>query len=373
LRVRFLADRLPVGGAERVVQSLCLGLPGQGIETALTTFRGLGEIGSEIEAAGIEVEAQLLPEPKSLLALPRLVRHLAGLSCDLLYVLDHGNALFLGRLAARLAGVPHQLCSVHRTRRADGSPSLNLLDRVLMPLSDTVVAVSHRQASYLQEEMGIAPERIAVIHNGIDTHRFAPRPSDEERVALRRELGLPLQNPLLIIVAALRPEKHHELILEALQSSAHEPRAHLAIVGTGARESAIRAHADKLGVSDRLHWLGLRDDVPRILSLADLLVLCSHPVVETFPLCVLEGMAAELPVISTRVGSIEEMVVEGKTGLLVAPSDASALAQAIDELLGEPERAKAMGVAGRGHVLRNFDQETMVEATARLLRRMAAK
>jgi glycosyltransferase involved in cell wall biosynthesis len=177
----------------------------------------------------------------------------------------------------------------------------------------------------------------------------------------------------VVIVAALRPEKNHELLLEALGLSVHQPLCHLAIVGQGARESAIQEYAEKLGMDDRLHWLGLRDDVPRILSVADLLVLCSHPVVETFPLCVLEGMAAELPVVSTRVGSIEEMMVEGKTGLLVPPSDVHALAGAIDELLHNPGRSRAMGKAGREHVLRNFDQETMVEATARLLRRVAAK
>jgi len=356
-----------------VVESLCLGLREQGFETALTTFRGLGEIGAQIAEAKVPVEGKLLSEPKSPFALPRLIQHLARESCDLLYVLDHGNALFLGRIAARLAGVPHQVCAVHRTRRADGSPSLNLLDRILMPLSDKVIAVSNRQARYLQEEMGISPERVSVIHNGIDTRRFAPRPYGEERIARRRELGLPLQTPLLAIVAALRPEKHHELILEALQRSTHAPSPHLLIVGAGARESAIRTYAEKLGVSDRVHWLGLRNDVPQILSIADLLVLSSHPVVETFPLCVLEGMAAQLPVVSTRVGSIEEMVLEGETGLLVPPSDARALANAIDQLLREPGRANAMGEAGREHVLRNFDQEIMVKATARLLRRVLAR
>jgi len=356
-----------------VIESLCLGLRDQGFETALTTFRGLGEIGRQIARAKVELEGQLLANPKSPSALPRLIQHLARESCDLLYVLDHGNALFLGRLAARLAGVPHQVCAVHRTRRADGSPSLNLLDRALMPLSDKVIAVSRGQAKYLQEEIGIAPARLSVIHNGIDTRRFAPRPSGEERIARRRELGFPLESPLLVIVAALRPEKHHELILEALQRSTHEPSPHLLIVGAGVREAAIRARAKKLGVGDRLHWLGLRNDVPQILSTADLLVLCSHPVVETFPLCVLEGMAAELPVISTRVGSIAEMVLEGESGLLVPPSDARALATAIDRLLQAPDRARAMGEAGREHVLRNFNQETMVEATARLLRRVATR
>ncbi len=355
------------------MQSLCLHLPEHGIESALTTFRGLGEIGEEIAAGGIPVQGEFLPHPKSPTALPRLIRHLSREAPDLLYVLDHGNALFLGRLAARLAGVRRQVCAVHRTRRADASPSLGFLDRLLMPLSDAVIAVSRGQAEYLRRDIGIDPTRLVVIHNGIDTSRFSAPLRGEERESHRRALGLPPKAPLAVIVAGLRPEKHHELILEAVQRTRHEPRPHLAIVGTGPREAAIRELSVKLGLQERVHWLGLRGDVPAILRVADLLVLSSHPVVETFPLCVLEGMAAQLPVISTRVGSIEEMVVEGETGLLVPPSDARTFATAIDLLLRDHYKAQDMGEAGRAHVLRNFDQKTMVEATARLLRRLAAK
>ena len=137
------------------------------------------------------------------------------------------------------------------------------------------------------------------------------------------------------------------------------------------RSDELRALADKLKLSQRLHWLGVREDVPRILRAADLLVLSSHPVVETFPLCVLEGMAAGLPVVSTRVGSLAEMVEEGETGLLVAPGDVGELAGAMASILSDPARARAMGQAGRSRALRNFDRHFMVEGTARLLRTLS--
>jgi glycosyltransferase involved in cell wall biosynthesis len=95
-------------------------------------------------------------------------------------------------------------------------------------------------------------------------------------------------------------------------------------------------------------------------------------VVETFPLCILEAMAARLPVVATRVGSLDEMVDDGVTGHLVPPGDVAAFASALDLLLARPDRARAMGEAGRERVLRNFDRRAMVEGTADLLRRLVA-
>ncbi len=373
MKVRFLADRLPVGGAERVVQALCTGLPELGIETSLSTFRGLGAIGEEIAAAGVPVNPSVLPHPRLPSSLPRLVGHLRSDSPDIVYVLDHSNALFLGRLAARLAGVPRQLCAIHRTRRADGSPSLGFLDRWLMPLSDAVVAVSVGQAEYLRDEEGIAPEHIVVIHNGIDARSFPPRREGEELAEARRRLQLPPKVPVVAVVAALRPEKNHALLLRALAGCRCRPQPHLLVIGGGSEEERIRRAAEKEGVARRVHWLGIRRNIPELLSLADVVALSSSPVVETFPLCILEAMAASLPVVATRVGSLQEMVVDQETGILVDPGDADAFARALERVLEQPERARAMGKAGRERVLRNFDRRSMVEKTARLLRQLAVR
>jgi len=342
-----------------------------GIEPSLTTFRGLGKIGEELAARGVLVTPRLLDHPRSPFSLPRLAAHLKDVSPDIVYVLDHSNALFLGRLAARLAGVSAQLCAVHRTRRADGSPSLGMLDRALMPLSDTVVAVSQGQAEYLRDEMGIPPERITVIYNGIDASAFGERKEGQERSGALRALGVPAESPVVVIVAALRPEKNHELLLNALSLCRCDFPPNLLIIGEGVEESRLRLAVQSKGLTERVFWLGLRSDIPHLLSLADVLVLSSSPVVETFPLCVLEAMAASLPVISTRVGSLGEMVVEGESGFLTPPGDAEALARALETVLNSPERALAMGVAGRQRVLRNFNRRSMVEKTARLLRKIA--
>ncbi len=240
-----------------------------------------------------------------------------------------------------------------------------------MPLSDAVVAVSVGQAEYLRDEEGIVPERIVVIHNGVDTASFGPRLQGEALERARQELGLPPDAPVVVIVAALRPEKNHALLLRALARCRCRRAPHLLVVGGGPEEERIRSVAREEGLHDRIHWLGIRDDVPWILSLSDVLVLSSSPVVETFPLCVLEAMAASLPVISTRVGSLEEMVVDGETGYLTPPGDGDALARALEALLDDPERGWKMGRAGREHVLRNFDRKAMVEKTARLLRRLS--
>ena len=246
-----------------------------------------------------------------------------------------------------------------------------MLDRALMPLSDTVVAVSQGQAEYLRDEMGIPPERITVIYNGIDASAFGERKEGQERSGALRALGVPAESPVVVIVAALRPEKNHELLLNALSLCRCDFPPNLLIIGEGVEESRLRLAVQSKGLTERVFWLGLRSDIPHLLSLADVLVLSSSPVVETFPLCVLEAMAASLPVISTRVGSLGEMVVEGESGFLTPPGDAEALARALETVLNSPERALAMGVAGRQRVLRNFNRRSMVEKTARLLRKIA--
>lgn len=362
-----------MGGAERVLQTLCTQLPRLGFETGLSTLRDLGPVGQAIAQSGVPAEERVTAWPSSLAALPGLVAHLRRVDPDLLYVLDHSNALFLGRLAARLAGIPNQVCAIHRTRRADGSPSLGWSDRLLMPLSDAVIAVSQGQADYLHRHAGLDSARIRVIYNGVTVEDHPMRPTDVERLALRQELEIPADATVLAIVAALRPEKNHELLFEALSGLDGVGDPHLLILGGGVREQDLRARAESLGISPQLHWLGIREDVPRILGAVDLLVLSSHPVVETFPLCVLEGMSAGLPVVSTRVGSLAEMVEDGETGLLVTPGDADEFARALASLIENPPRAQAMGQAGRLRALRNFDRHFMVEGSARLLRSLVER
>ncbi len=362
-----------IGGSERVVEALCCDLPAHGIDVGVGCLRAPGPVGEALLARGVALRGELAPARTDPRALWALRAHLRRVAADVVYVLDHSNALLYGRLAARLAGVRAQVCAVHRTGRADGRPSLSRADRLLMPLSDRVIAVSHTHARYLAEHERVDPARLVVIHNGVDPAAFSPPLHGEERARRRAHLGLPADRPVIGIVAALRPEKDHRSLLAALAQLRGPTPPHLAVVGDGALAGELREHASALGVGERVRWFGQRGDVPAILACLDALALASRPVVETFPLCVLEAMAACLPVVATDVGSLREMLEEGVSGRLVPPGDPGAMAQALAGLLGAPEAARAMGRRGHERLLAAFTRERMVAQTAQLLRSLASE
>jgi len=173
-----------------------------------------------------------------------------------------------------------------------------------------------------------------VIPNGVDVGKFHPRwPTP----ALRRELDLPPGVPTAAIVAALRPEKNHELFLHAAAIVRRQlPQAQFLVVGDGPRRAELEVLARLLSLDESVRFLGARRDVPDLLALADVFVLTSH--MEANPVSILEAMAVEKPVIATRVGSVPETVIDGKTGFLTTPGSAEEIASRLIELLQSPTR-----------------------------------
>jgi glycosyltransferase involved in cell wall biosynthesis len=359
----ILADSLVVGGAERVLQALAEDLPGEGFSVRVGCLRSSGAVGDELRTAGVQVDEAIAPSARDPFSTVRVARYLQHEATDVAYMLDHSNVLWHGRLAAAWCQVP-QICAIHRTRRADGSPSLGFADRVLGRLSRAVIAVSEGHARYLHEFEGVAAGRLEVVYNGVDPERFPTTAA-----GARARHGLPGDRFVWGIVAALRPEKNHELALRVL---ARDEDSHLAIIGGGERESALRELAGGLGVESRVHWLGPVADVGALLPALDLVVLPSHPAVETFPLCLLEAMAAARPVLATRVGSLDEMVVDSETGYLVAAGDEDAFLDRLQKLRSDDSLRSTMGAAGRRRVADRFTRRRMVSETARILARHAA-
>jgi len=237
------------------------------------------------------------------------------------------------------------------------------LRRAVRMVRPHVIAIS--QAVAAQFEGMSCP--VHLVPNGIPLARFEPAPPPE---GLRRELGLGPRAPVACVVGRLTPWKGHQVLLRAWRRVIERvPEARLLIVGEVAfwedsYEQELKDLAAAMKLDRHVRWLGFREDVPDLLRASDLLVLPS--VDEPFGRALIEAMAAELPVVATRSGGVPEIVVDGDTGLLVPPGDPEALGEAIAELLGEPERARELGRAGRRRALEKFDVRRVAQQVGRI-------
>jgi glycosyltransferase involved in cell wall biosynthesis len=360
-RVEILASTLVTGGAERVIEALALALPGRGMPTRVLCLREPGEVGAEIARAGAPVVSRIAHGRRDPFACVRLASLLAGSRGAALLVLDHHDAVFIGSVAARWAGLKHRFLAVHSTGLWGKRSSFSASDRLVLGSYERIVALAKAHADYLAGREGIAAERIRIIPNGVDAARFRPARSGDERRAMRSALSIPESRFVVATVAALRPEKNHDLLLDAAaRVGAHRDDFLFLVVGEGSERERLRHRVDDLSLGEVVRFLGRRRDIPEILAAADASVLCSHAVVETFPLAVLEAMACGLPVIASDVGAVREMMVDGEEGRIVPPGDVEALAGALVSLAEAPEAARAMGSRGRARVVSDFTVETMV-------------
>jgi glycosyltransferase involved in cell wall biosynthesis len=267
------------------------------------------------------------------------------------------------RMAARLAGAPVTIASV-RTGRPHRRRLEYLVERALASWTTAYLVNAHAVGRRLAEQFPRFADRIVCIYNGID---LGPYDLDRDgcRRRLRAALGVPPGAPLLGVLGALMPDKGHRFLLEALdRMRGSDPGPHLAVIGAGALAGDLRRRAGDLRLSDRVHLLGHRDDVPELLGGLDLLAQSSLR--EGMPNAVLEGMAACLPIVATRVGGTAEALQDGACGVLVEPGSAAALADGIRSLLGEPARAARLAALARGRVESHFSLEAMIRRTEAL-------
>lgn len=248
--------------------------------------------------------------------------------------------------AAALAGVPVRIGS-RREINPDKSGGLITLQRASYACAHGIVANSTAVAERLRRER-VSARAIRVIPNGIDVDAYRTRTSEGP---VRR----------IVTVANLRPEKAHEVLIDAFASlSKTDRRLELLVVGTGSRLEELKTIAAGRGVAARVRFLGHRDDVPLILPESDVFVLASRS--EAFPNSLMEAMAAGLPVIATAVGGVPELVQDRVNGILIPPDDRGALVRALRCLIKDPAQAAALGRAARETIQSRFSFNRMVSS-----------
>jgi len=204
---------------------------------------------------------------------------------------------------------------------------------------------------------GFPADRVQIIYNGIE---IGTPVSDVDRRFARESLEIAQDRYLVGTVARLDLAKDLGTLIEAfMRFRRNRPDAELVIVGDGPDRAALAEAARRVGVAESVHFLGQRPDVRHLLPALDL--YANSSITEGVSLTILEAMAASLPVVATRVGGTPEVVIAGETGLLVPARDAQALAEAMVELAGIPQRARLLGDAGRRRVEARFTLDRMVE------------
>jgi glycosyltransferase involved in cell wall biosynthesis len=364
-KIRFLCiiTGLDMGGAETVLLRILERIDRSRFDPHVISLTTMGEIGPRIRALGISVEAlNMRSAVGCVFSYQRLVKRLKELRPNLVFTMMY-HANLLGGVAARQAGVP-AVWGIHNCNLSRHVNKLSTLAvsavcaRLSSSIPEIIISCSEA-AKQTHIAHGYVGGKILVIPNGFDLNCF--RPDEVARVEMRRELGMAASAPLVGLIGRLDVQKNHLGFIKAI-SVLHKklPQAHFLMAGQGVdagNKVLIRA-ASQLGVEGACHFLGQRDDIPRVMAALD--VLASSSVGEAFPNAIGEAMACGVPCAVTDVGDSAYMV--GNTGRIVASGDMAGLADAIAALLllsGDERRA--LGDLARKRVEQYFEISRVVK------------
>ncbi len=358
--VHLITD-LELGGAETALVKLLAAHRHAPYTPVVVSMTGRGALGDAIEAEGVSLHSLDMRRSRiDLSGLFRLIGLLRRYRPEILQSWMY-HADLLGLIAGRLMRVPRILWNV-RCSNMDMSAYPRMSRRVVRLLArlsrqPEAIVVNSRAGQAWHQRLGYRPRRWVYIPNGFDTARFRPDP--EARAAVRSELGIPPEAPLIGMLARIDPSKDHGgFLAAAARLSAQRPEAHFLLAGTGvSADNPILAGAAALGA--RMHLLGERRDAPRLIAALDIATL-SSAFGEGFPNFVGEAMACAVPCVVTDVGDSRRIV--GDCGLVVPPSDVEALVQAWARLIAVgPEARAELGAAARARIQNEFTTEAVAK------------
>ena len=341
-----------------------LGWGGQEIRV-LTEARGVARLGHDVllaapaqsrifaEAPRFGVKARAIPiarkGARGVLALRQL---LARNAFDVLNTHSSTDTWLAALARATLASAP----PIVRTRHISAPLPRNRATRWLYNTATArIVTTGERLRKQVIAETGVEPPRVVSIPTGIDLERFQPG----DRAAARASVGLPPGALVVGIVATLRSWKGHRYLLEAF-AAMKRPEARLTIVGDGPRSHALQSLASELGIAGQVTFAGNQSDVAPWMQSFDVFCLPSYAN-EGVPQALMQAMACGLPVVTTPVGSIEEIVEAGVTGVIVPPRDAERLRAALSQLLDDADSRHRLGERARAVATERFGEALMVE------------
>lgn len=362
MKVLHLTKVQGIGGAEQHLLQLLPALRKRGVDARFLSLDGGLDSGSFHRA----LDERAIPwrrVPCGFDASPRLAlavaRELRTERPDIVHThMVHADVY--GSLAAQFARVP-LVSTRHNDDRYLLGPFRHV-DRAFMRGAAAIVAISDAVRDF-HVRAGLPATKLVTIHYGLDDVPAAPSEVTPQ------QLGVPEDAPLVLAIGRLIEQKDHETLLAAFARVAR-PEARLAILGWGRLEETTRARADALGIGERVLLPG-RVEPSAWLARANVFAHTSRW--EGFGIVLLEAMLAGLPVVATRASAIPEIVVDGETGLLVEPGDVEGVARSLNELLGDSERARRLGAAGRERAHAEFSVARMTDRTIRVYESVLAR
>jgi len=350
VRILFILVTFDTGGSERVVFDICRKLDRERFSPMVVAFSD-GPLRKRFEALEIPAKAILKQPGIDFRLMGKLARLMTENEIDIINT-HHFVTLFYAFWGAKVAGRRALFHTEHSVWEMTGSrPFWQAVGRRLMRRCDGTIAVSRA----VHEHLAAQGARSHFLPNGIELALFGRSLNG----AKRAELGLAEEDRVIGIVGNLRPEKNHLGLLRAFAKVAEGmERARLVVVGDGVMRPALEEEAQRLGLGERVRFLGRRFDAPQLYRAFD--VYCLPSKNEGMPLTVLEAMASGLPVVGTDVLGIGDLLRESGAGVLVPYGDDGALAAALTGLLSDGERARELAGAGLDYVRREHDLEAKV-------------
>jgi glycosyltransferase involved in cell wall biosynthesis len=361
MKIFILSTSMGMGGADQQILILAQAMRARGHEVRIVALAPLGPMGQEAQREGIPTES--LGMERNIGMVPRifrLVRMLRAWRPDVLHShMLHAN--LLARAVRPIARVPALVSTIHSIN--DGGRLRMAAYRLTSGLVDRVTIIS-RLAAQRYVAIGAVPRgRLEVVPNTVDTRRFRPLP--HVRAAVRQEMKLGNEFAWLAVGRFEEAKDYPTMIAAFARLASGRPTSRLLLVGKGSLQQDVEQLVRAAGLEERVRFVGVRRDIPELMSAADGYVLSSTR--EGMPVVLLEAAAVGLPIVATRVGGVGEVVEDGVTGLLVPPGSPAELAGAMEKIEALAlESRMAMGERGRVLVEQQYGTDHVMDIWDRI-------
>lgn len=369
IRILHLTTDSKIAGAEKLLIGISREYDKSKFELVFCTLKKRGDLHDEIEKLCQKCYSL---EYGNIFCLPMTILKLAQIiklnKIDILHThLSHAS--IVGQLVSRFN---NRIISVMTRHYSNvlylyGTPLQRFLDRCSSSWARHIIAISAGVRKILIDLEGVRPEKITVIHNGIEMPNY---PSDKENaLRIRNEFSIKEDEKVIGAVGSLHPRKGHRYLIKAMKLAfKNRDNIKLMIVGEGALKTELKRLSEELGIEDRVIFTGYREDINDLISSMDIVVQPS--IEEGFGITMLEAMALGKIVVATDVGGIPEIINNGETGILVPCANADTLAKTLSFLIERPDLSKTISEKGKKSVEKDFSIVKMVREYENLYRNL---